>query len=332
MANNGEGSSTTKDAPIRKAGRSLSSLVQRRCPERTSITWELSGNGGMAPEGTVFFSSTVPGPSTTHGEFSNFYRKKFTDDDGRVWAAAEVRFQAGKAVLAENQEWFEEIAACKDPNDAKTMGSNVRMDTKTWDQAWARDIMADTLFFKFRNDARLRKLLLETGDKLIVEARIDYVWGSGMSAAETKKTPVKEWKGMNYLGEELMILRAYFSHEDSHKKGLTASGVAQETTSGNGTAQNDVKVGAGDVGASGNTGKSRRKGKESGDVAKTQEVDSVSGAGENVIETERQRVSREALERKAMLAEARREKSRLAAQNRRKQKKLQKDSSISKKD
>jgi hypothetical protein len=52
-----------------------------------------------------------------------------------------------------------------------------------------------------------------TGDSVIVEARADYVWGSGLSTAKTKSTPVRDWKGQNLLGEELMLLREYFQDQ-----------------------------------------------------------------------------------------------------------------------
>jgi hypothetical protein len=78
--------------------------------------------------------------------------------------------------------------------------------------------MLDTLFFKFSHCEDLKRKLLETGERLIVEARADYVWGSGLNTAKTKRTPVREWKGQNLLGEELMRLREYFQHKEQTQK------------------------------------------------------------------------------------------------------------------
>lgn len=55
---------------------------------------------------------------------------------------------------------------------------------------------------------RCKKLLLSTGDKIIVEANeYDRIWGIGLHWSDDKCLDEKNWKGMNLLGKALMEVR-----------------------------------------------------------------------------------------------------------------------------
>lgn len=84
--------------------------------------------------------------------------------------------------------------------------------------------MCNTLYFKFRNEELLKRNLLTTGDLLIVEARDDRVWGTGLKGfVKARTTRIDKWPGENKLGEELMRIRAYFFKEEKLAKGRSTS-------------------------------------------------------------------------------------------------------------
>ena len=61
-------------------------------------------------------------------------------------------------------------------------------------------------FLKFSQNKRLRKTLLETGNKTLVEAaRNDSIWGIGVSVKDAAAGA--KWKGLNSLGCALMTAR-----------------------------------------------------------------------------------------------------------------------------
>jgi ribA/ribD-fused uncharacterized protein len=62
---------------------------------------------------------------------------------------------------------------------------------------------------KFGQNAELRSYLLETGDKVLVEASpVDRVWGIGLAADDPRAEQPSEWTGLNLLGFALMRARA----------------------------------------------------------------------------------------------------------------------------
>lgn len=74
------------------------------------------------------------------------------------------------------------------------------------------------LYQKFTQDEELKKILLDTGDRIIVEASpYDKVWGIAMGV---DKYPAildpKNWKGQNLLGQCLMRVRDKIRKEDDN--------------------------------------------------------------------------------------------------------------------
>jgi ribA/ribD-fused uncharacterized protein len=59
----------------------------------------------------------------------------------------------------------------------------------------------------------LKEKLLETGDKILVEASpIDLIWGVGLHEDDDKILDEANWKGENRLGKVLMKVRDYFDN------------------------------------------------------------------------------------------------------------------------
>ncbi|GAA3480637.1 hypothetical protein GCM10018966_051670 [Streptomyces yanii] len=61
---------------------------------------------------------------------------------------------------------------------------------------------------KFGQDAGLRAFLLNTGDRVLVEASpLDRIWGIGMAADDPRAEDPARWRGLNLLGFALMEAR-----------------------------------------------------------------------------------------------------------------------------
>ncbi|TVY93691.1 N-glycosidase [Lachnellula willkommii] len=164
-------------------------------------TPQMANKHGRAPAGSICFSS---------GTFSNFLQKSFKDADGNEWKSGEQYFQMGKCILFNDEDSIQKMLKADTPKKAKEVGNNVKgFEQKTWDIV-KRQYMADALYFKFRGEPVMVKELLATGESLIIEARDDVVWGSGHNKADTMKKKISDWRGLNLLGEELMLLRDNF--------------------------------------------------------------------------------------------------------------------------
>jgi len=61
---------------------------------------------------------------------------------------------------------------------------------------------------KFSQHADLKEFLLNTGDRVIVEASpYDRIWGIGMATTDANAENPARWKGLNLLGFALMEVR-----------------------------------------------------------------------------------------------------------------------------
>lgn len=94
-----------------------------------------------------------------------------------------------------------------DPAYCKKLGREIT----PWNEAlWVKhrlEIMQEVLYLKF-SDARLKKLLLDTGKKTMVEASpYDKIWGVGLGMQDPLIANPKHWKGLNLLGVALMNVR-----------------------------------------------------------------------------------------------------------------------------
>ena len=113
-----------------------------------------------------------------------------------------------KATLFSDQEIADKIMRETEPSKQKALGRKVKgFDNKEWN-AKREKIVEDGNWWKFTqpNDNHLRKMLLETGDRLLVEASpYDRIWGVGYSHVNAEANR-GDW-GDNLLGKALMRVR-----------------------------------------------------------------------------------------------------------------------------
>ncbi|MFG3164742.1 NADAR family protein [Streptomyces sp. NPDC048232] len=127
---------------------------------------------------------------------------------GVEYATAEHWMMAGKARLFADPEAERRVLAAGHPAEAKKAGRLVRGFDET---VWQRErfaIVVEGSTHKFASDPALRGFLLDTGDRVLVEASpVDRVWGIGLSASDEAATDPERWRGANLLGFALMGAR-----------------------------------------------------------------------------------------------------------------------------
>ncbi|MBG0852161.1 NADAR family protein [Streptomyces spinoverrucosus] len=138
---------------------------------------------------------------------SQWWPSPFTVD-GVEYATAEHWMMAGKARLFDDAEAERRALAAEHPAQAKKAGRLVR----GFDQAvWERErfgIVAEGSFHKFAAHADLREFLLDTEERVLVEASpVDPVWGIGLAADDEAAGDPERWRGLNLLGFALMGAR-----------------------------------------------------------------------------------------------------------------------------
>ena len=116
---------------------------------------------------------------------------------------------AEKARLFGDQAALSMVLAATTPGAAKAAGRNVRgFDEEKWlAQRW--DIVVRANRAKFSQNQALRTFLLNTGDRVLVEASpVDAIWGIGMAADDADAQHPAAWQGLNLLGFALMAVRS----------------------------------------------------------------------------------------------------------------------------
>ncbi|MEV6962403.1 NADAR family protein [Streptomyces sp. NPDC051207] len=149
---------------------------------------------------------------------SQWWPSPFTVD-GVTYATAEHWMMAGKARLFGDAEAERRVLAAEHPAEAKKAGRLVRgFDEATW-QRERFALVVEGSVHKFTAHTDLRHFLLNTGDRVLVEASpVDRVWGTGLAADDEASGDPERWPGSNLLGFALMEARARL-------RGLGASGV-----------------------------------------------------------------------------------------------------------
>lgn len=131
--------------------------------------------------------------SEAYGEFSNFAPYPITLK-GKQWPTSEHYFQAQKFAGTEHEQVIRKLSS---PMIAARQGRSRKLPLRRDWESVKDNIMREALFAKFTEHLELQKLLLETGDAVLVEhTRNDRYWGDGGDGS-----------GKNRLGLLLMELR-----------------------------------------------------------------------------------------------------------------------------
>lgn len=141
---------------------------------------------------------------------SNFYPANIESDDSLVFCSAEQAFQFRKATYFSWDLTADKIKKTRDPYEIKRL-SNLLPTSDEW-KATEYQTMAEIVYLKFSQNANLRRILLETGDKALHEATNNEFWAIGAELS-SKALENRAWEGLDMLGNILVELRQNLSVE-----------------------------------------------------------------------------------------------------------------------
>jgi len=128
--------------------------------------------------------------------------------DNIKYCTCEQYMMIKKAELFDDNYALGQIMSSSDPAAQKSWGRRVKnFDQNKWEKI-ARKVVFDANYAKFTQHDNLKQQLMDSGDKVIVEASpTDCIWGVGLRATSSKILDSKNWRGTNWLGEAIMKVR-----------------------------------------------------------------------------------------------------------------------------
>ena len=162
---------------------------------------------GEELEYVFFWGHKSKAGQVTKACLSQWYPSTFTVD-GVTFNCAEQYMMAEKARVFEDEETYAKILASSDPKEIKALGRKVQnFSTEKWAEV-SKDVVVKGNLHKFDQNPELKKFLINTGNKILVEASpYDTIWGIGLKDGDRNASNPTLWKGRNKLGFALMEVR-----------------------------------------------------------------------------------------------------------------------------
>lgn len=146
-------------------------------------------------------------PEEENGYLSNWYPSEFCIDEIH-FTSMEQYMMYKKAVLFHDMKIALKILQTSDVAEIKRLGRAVSGYDENYWNGVRQIIVYQGLMAKFLQNAKLKDLLLSTGDSILVECAVkDRVWGIGLSMKDVDRLDKAKWKGQNLLGYALMLVR-----------------------------------------------------------------------------------------------------------------------------
>ncbi|KAI9709743.1 MAG: hypothetical protein M1820_003145 [Bogoriella megaspora] len=166
-----------------------------------------------ADKGPVFFWREFEEP---YGFLSQWYECVF-EHDGLKYCHSEMWMMTQKAKLFGDEESFKKMMQTTVAKEHQALGRKVKgYNGKIWDENKSR-IVEEGNWWKFTNcldQPHIKRLLLETGDRELVEASpVDRIWGVGFDAQSAEAN--REAWGQNLLGRAIFAVRKRIREQES---------------------------------------------------------------------------------------------------------------------
>jgi hypothetical protein len=131
------------------------------------------------------------------------------DANGIEYNCCEQYMMFQKAVLFGDATSAMNIMSELDPAKQRKLGRLIKnYDEKIWEMN-RLPIVIHGNYLKFTQHQKLKERLLETADKILVEASpYDLIWGVGLAKNDPLIMNINNWKGLNLLGIALMTVRS----------------------------------------------------------------------------------------------------------------------------
>ena len=138
------------------------------------------------------------------GILSNFPKCPITVD-GTSFPTSKHMYQWRACTEAIRDDHAELVVKAATSRDAK-IANKINHDKTNWHYV-KFDVMQEILRVKAASSKQFRVTLLQTGDKILVEARVDDVWGSGLTHTLTMNTDPMNYPRTKKLGVLLGEIR-----------------------------------------------------------------------------------------------------------------------------
>ena len=138
---------------------------------------------------------------------SQWFKCRF-EIDRVAYNCCEQFMMVEKARVFEDAEVERKVLTVNSPREQKALGRTVRgFSEKDWNSV-CRGIVYRANLAKFSQSSELRGVLLETGNRTIIEASPkDFIWGIGLGQDDPRAEDPAQWQGTNWLGVALMQVR-----------------------------------------------------------------------------------------------------------------------------
>ena len=140
------------------------------------------------------------------GVLSNFNRCPVTIDN-LTSPSSEHAYQWRACTEALCADLAEKVVKAGTPREAKQIAAQVKHDSSSNWHNIKCDVMKEVLSAKMKCSKPFRDALIASGTKVLVEARLDDFWGSGLTYNLTLNTHPDKYPGSNQLGLILSELR-----------------------------------------------------------------------------------------------------------------------------
>ena len=141
------------------------------------------------------------------GIYSQWYKSPMIIE-GIDYNCCEQYMMHRKALMFGDHAIAEEIMKTSNPKKQKELGRQVQGFNHLEWTIVSQDIVFTANYHKFMQNEMLGDELIETGDRILVEASpYDKIWGIGMSEDDPGIEDPENWKGTNFLGEVLTNVR-----------------------------------------------------------------------------------------------------------------------------
>ena len=137
---------------------------------------------------------------------SNFHEAKFICE-GEEFHCSEQYIQWKKAVYFKDRITEKRILNSIDALDCKETARDIKNFKKEeWDKK-AEELCYEGIKQKFEQNPHLKEVLMDTGNKTLVESCLDNVWGTGKTLSDPDCLTSTEWTSIGILGRILMKIR-----------------------------------------------------------------------------------------------------------------------------
>ena len=138
--------------------------------------------------------------------FSNFHTSKFTLN-GVEYNNSEQFIQSEKAKYFKDESTARRILQASSGLECKKLSREIKNYRHEEWKNIAADLSEPGIAAKFDQNPTLKALLLSTGDKLVVEASRDPVWGTGIPLNNREVLTRSKWVGNGILSDILMNIK-----------------------------------------------------------------------------------------------------------------------------